>query len=261
MKALARLESFIQDLVERPAWLLTARRLHPLEMAAALTRAMEAAALPLADRVVVPDGYTLQLSPDDFAQFAGVRRTLEREFGEYIMRLAVERGLTLGGAAHVTLAEADSVRTGSIQVVTRFTEESEQPARALRRATAVRDERPEPGPTEYVLARRDAFAPAADGTAILEELDDAGNVIRRHPLPTTSLLIGRRASSGLALADPEVSRRHARIDYLAPRYYVRDLESTNGTIVNGRRVRGPHPLADGDMIELGHSRLRFRRGG
>ena len=64
MKALARLESFIQDLIERPAWLLSQRRLHPIELAQALTRALEAGALTLADRVLVPDRYTLRLSPE-----------------------------------------------------------------------------------------------------------------------------------------------------------------------------------------------------
>ncbi|MGH2603250.1 MAG: FHA domain-containing protein, partial [Dehalococcoidia bacterium] len=72
---------------------------------------------------------------------------------------------------------------------------------------------------------------------------------------------GRRSSSGLMLSDPEVSREHARVDYVPPRYFVRDLQSMNGTVVNGRQIDQPHPLTDGDLIEVGHSRLRFRVGG
>jgi hypothetical protein len=95
MKALTRLEGFIQELVERPAWLLAPRRLHPLEMAAALNRSIEADALAVVDRVVIPDRYTLYVNPEDHAQLANVLPTLTAEFGGYVRRVALERGLTL----------------------------------------------------------------------------------------------------------------------------------------------------------------------
>ena len=256
MRALARLESFIQDLVERPAWLLTQRRLHPLDMAAALTRAMEADALPLADRVLAPDGYALRLSPQDYEQFAGVRRTLEREYGEYLTRLAMERGLTLAAPATVTLAAARDLRPGSLDVATRFSEvEEPRPAPSTRDGHA---HLPAPAATQVVRAPR---PPAPASGAVLEIVDRAGAVERRHALDENGVVIGRRSSSGLSLTDPEVSRRHAQIEYRGGQYYLLDLGSMNGTLVNGRLIDEPHPLADGDTIVVGHSRLRFRRGG
>ncbi len=258
MKALARLEGFLQDLVERPAWLLTARRLHPLEMAAAITRALETAALPLADRVIVPDAYVVQLGSEDFGQFDSVRPTLERELAEYVSRLAVERGLTLNAAASVAIVEMPGVRAGTVQVRTRF---SEEPPAGREAAGTVMRRRPpaQPGLTERVAVQENGLAGA--GAATLEVIGQDGAVLRRVVLPADAVMIGRRAASGVMLADPEVSRRHARVEYIAPRYYVSDLGSTNGTFVNGRKVNGRHPLTDGDTIDVGQTRLRFRRGG
>ena len=258
MKALARLEGFLQDLVERPAWLLTARRLHPLEMAAAVTRALENAALPLADRVLVPDVYVVQLGTDDFRQFDSVRTTLEREYAEYVDRLAVERGLSLNAAASVAIVERPSVRAGVVQVTARFSEQPPQ-RRAAAGTVLRRRPPPQPGLTERVPIHENEWV--AVGAAALEVIGHDGAVLRRVDLPADAVVIGRRAASGVMLADPEVSRRHARVEYVAPRYYVSDLGSTNGTYVNGRMVNGRHPLADGDIIDVGQTRLRFRRGG
>jgi hypothetical protein len=251
MKALARLESFIQDLVERPAWLLTERRLHPIEIAAVLTRALETDALPLADRVLVPDGYALRLHRDDFAQLATARRTLEREYAEYLSRLVKERGLSLNAPIVVVMVESDSARPGSVEVTTRFSDS--QPARTVYRMQ-------EPALTTQVPARRRTPVPSRE-RAVLEMLDDGGTVVSRHVLDGDALVIGRRTSSGLALADAEVSRRHAQIDQDTAGFSLFDLDSMNGTIVNGRRVTGRHLLRDGDLIEVGHTRLRFVRGG
>ncbi|MGH2584088.1 MAG: DUF3662 domain-containing protein, partial [Dehalococcoidia bacterium] len=141
MKALARLESFIQELVERPAWFLTHRRLHPIEIAAALTRALESDALPLADRVLAPDIYTIRLHPDDYAQFMSVRQTLEQEYAGYLTRLAQERGLTMNAPVSVSIVESRSVRAGAVAVATRFSEDASPavttPGRRLSRPPAV----------------------------------------------------------------------------------------------------------------------------
>jgi hypothetical protein len=70
--------------------------------------------------------------------------------------------------------------------------------------------------------------------------------------------IGRAPGCDIVLDDRNVSRRHAEIRRRGPVVVLIDLDSTNGTIVNGRRVR-EHPLADGDRITLGNSRLTFER--
>ena len=68
-----------------------------------------------------------------------------------------------------------------------------------------------------------------------------------------------RSPGGLALGLPDawLSSRHARLRPILHRWAIEDLGSRNGTFVNGARVR-EMMLADGDVIELGHSFLVFR---
>jgi pSer/pThr/pTyr-binding forkhead associated (FHA) protein len=69
--------------------------------------------------------------------------------------------------------------------------------------------------------------------------------------------IGRDKEAQLALADPEVSRRHARFEPRDGIVFLRDLESRNGTFLNGRRVAEPIEVRVGDEIDVGTTRLRI----
>lgn len=71
--------------------------------------------------------------------------------------------------------------------------------------------------------------------------------------------IGRDPSLDLVIADDFVSTNHARITPSATGPVLEDLASTNGTVLNGKRVRGPAPLAAGDIIDLGAVRLKVSR--
>jgi hypothetical protein len=73
---------------------------------------------------------------------------------------------------------------------------------------------------------------------------------------TSELTLGRHRSCDVVLADPLVSRRHAQLRFRDGRWIVRDLTSTNGTIVNGTRV-GRSQLRPGDRLDLGGTRLRI----
>ena len=81
---------------------------------------------------------------------------------------------------------------------------------------------------------------------------------RRYPIDQPVVVLGRAPGCDVTLDDRNVSRRHAEVRRRGPVVVLVDLESTNGTIVNGRRIR-EHPLADGDHITLGNSRLTFER--
>lgn len=67
-----------------------------------------------------------------------------------------------------------------------------------------------------------------------------------------------RECDGLLLADPEVSRRHARLALEGGRLTVVDLGSTNGTTVNGALVTVATPVGVGDVVQVGATELRVR---
>ncbi|MFD3511507.1 FHA domain-containing protein [Streptomyces sp. NPDC058657] len=74
------------------------------------------------------------------------------------------------------------------------------------------------------------------------------------PLP---LRIGRELGSGLRLSHESVSRRHAELALHDGVWLLRDLGSTNGTCVNGRRITGVTVVNDGDQVSFGHMVFRL----
>jgi pSer/pThr/pTyr-binding forkhead associated (FHA) protein len=83
---------------------------------------------------------------------------------------------------------------------------------------------------------------------------------RSATLSGGSLLIGREEGD-LRIEDLLVSRRHATLTIEDEGTVVlRDLESTNGTFLNGRLLTTPMPVRDGDDIRIGAAHLRVRIG-
>lgn len=80
----------------------------------------------------------------------------------------------------------------------------------------------------------------------------------RYELGDGETLIGRNPTTDITLLDEGASREHALVLYddENARWAIEDLQSTNGTKVNGKRVRS-QPLAPGDEIQIGHTRFEF----
>ena len=84
--------------------------------------------------------------------------------------------------------------------------------------------------------------------------------IETRELTGDELLVGRSEECAVALADRAVSRRHARLVREGERWYVEDLGSRAGTLLNGRTLVGRAALAPGDRLALGSSRILFAPG-
>ena len=81
---------------------------------------------------------------------------------------------------------------------------------------------------------------------------------RRVDVPAAGLSVGREDDNDVVVSSPSASRHHARVVPAAGRWFVADLESTNGTLLNGERLRGEARwLQSGDTIVVGGEVLRF----
>ncbi|MBN2359915.1 MAG: FHA domain-containing protein [Deltaproteobacteria bacterium] len=78
------------------------------------------------------------------------------------------------------------------------------------------------------------------------------------PLFDRQVLIGRLSNSDLPLDDSSVSRLHARLFYRDGCYFIEDLGSRAGTLVNGQPISGHRVLGHGDEIQIGSVRLRYQ---
>ena len=81
---------------------------------------------------------------------------------------------------------------------------------------------------------------------------------RQFFLPATLTVIGRQLDTGICLDSPAVSRHHARIVCQDDRYFIEDLQSSNGTFVNGKRVRERLQLKEEDNVQIGPYVFSFR---
>jgi pSer/pThr/pTyr-binding forkhead associated (FHA) protein len=81
--------------------------------------------------------------------------------------------------------------------------------------------------------------------------------ITRMGVDEDSFKIGRAGDNDLSLAEPSVSAQHCVIAKVGESWILRDLDSTNGTQVNGAKVR-EWSLSPGDLIAIGSKRIIFR---
>ncbi len=84
-----------------------------------------------------------------------------------------------------------------------------------------------------------------------------GKEILRVPLKGPMMTIGRDPTCDLHLDNRALSRRHAQIEKRGAAIWVRDLESQNGTFVNGERIGAPQALNGGDRIAVGRYEVRI----
>lgn len=78
-----------------------------------------------------------------------------------------------------------------------------------------------------------------------------------HEFVGAKLTVGRLSDNDVQLDDASVSSRHAEIEDRGGRAFLYDLESTNGTFLNGEQVTGENILSEGDVIHFGNVRVVF----
>jgi hypothetical protein len=71
------------------------------------------------------------------------------------------------------------------------------------------------------------------------------------PAGSPTIRIGRGPGATLRIADASVSRRHAELRHVGDGWMVRDLNSMNGTHLNGSRITSPTPVRAGDIVQFG----------
>ena len=104
---------------------------------------------------------------------------------------------------------------------------------------------------------RDSIARAQRRQAALVVLQGAESDLGTHVLLDKPVTIGRDPKAELPLEDDGISRRHCRVFVEDTLYFVEDLGSTNGTLLNGEKLDGRKRLRAGDRIYLGACVVKF----
>jgi len=118
----------------------------------------------------------------------------------------------------------------------------------------VREQQAPPQPEQTVLSKKTSIARKRTLVGSLTPDDRPDSV---YPLLDAEYTIGRTPDNGIVVPDGSVSSKHARIERTPEGFAVEDLQSRNGTFVNGEKLEGKRLLADGDLIRLGKVMMTF----
>jgi pSer/pThr/pTyr-binding forkhead associated (FHA) protein len=114
----------------------------------------------------------------------------------------------------------------------------------------------QPAPVSQNLS---ADATMIEPKPVFVEIIPLSGVLENQRFPVgNQLRLGRDADNDLTLPDKKVSRHHAILRQQGVVYRIIDLDSGNGTFVNGKRITDPTVLRNGDIVLIGDTKLIFR---
>lgn len=114
-------------------------------------------------------------------------------------------------------------------------------------------------PTTVTERASPASATGASGQATRIVITSGPKSGLELDLPQTGLTIGRSSGSGLQIKDDYTSNNHAKIVRWREQWVVQDLDSTNGTFVEGRRISESTPVQVGSSVRIGTTTFELRR--
>jgi len=213
-------------------------RIQPVELARHLAREMRDKKTVSLSKVYVPNRYQIILGEEDWATFSAIIKDLTKELQEFAINKAKEKNYSISGLPVIEFLLDKSLKKGTFML-----ESGNVPIDTLTKnqTSALVDKTPEP-----------ATIPKACLTIDSGEYQDV--VIN---LFDRAIVIGRQKESDIMLKENNVSRRHAKIEPVGGVFFITDLDSTNGTFVNGERVQNQQ-LTSGDAIKIGTTLLQFR---
>jgi hypothetical protein len=248
-------------------------KVHPAEIAKALQREADEQRSVLGEgRVLAPNVYVVSLGRVDYDNLAEWSDQLAGELADMVAEHIDAEGFEIFDEVTVTLELDEDLPTGVFEVSSHVADPSHPHGDAVGAGPAeppgVPNGHPKLPPLPPIRGRvatdtgrqgpsivgRPGRAPAVTHVLVV---DGPGT---RHQLSTGRNVIGRGTDADIRLPDTGVSRKHVDIVLEGGVATAEDLGSTNGTLVNGRRI-SRQPLADGDVIRIGHSVLVYRQDG
>jgi hypothetical protein len=248
MSLLRNLEDKIAGLVEGTFGRVFRTQVRPVEIARKLAREMEEHKTVSVSRTYVPNEYVVWLSPEDRQRFEGVEDEVTDELSAYLLEHARREKLALVSRPQITFDTDERLRLGEFGIQARLVRPHEDPQLA-----------PSQGEEGHTMV----YTTSERLSEPLREPDPRRASARLRIGPKTELLgsqgavLGRSREADIVVDDANVSRKHVEIRPSGGSWTVRDLGSTNGVKVNGRRIQGAQSLRTGDTITLGTSDIVF----
>jgi hypothetical protein len=210
-------------------------------------------------KVYAPTLYNVLLSPEDDENLSGFAETLAGELETYLVGYARERSYTLAARPVVRFIVDPELRLGRFDIIGELLSPEELAEELGEEFEDEQDETPaapaanKVGPTTDAEAEdSDDMGAPAPGIATITVRGVDHDVVLRGD----RMVVGRLSTCEISLQDKNTSRQHAAFVKDGVGWAVEDLGSTNGTLVNGRRVDRMQ-LRDNDVIVVGITELIY----
>ncbi len=192
--------------------------IRPVELGRRVLRDMDDhRSVDVKGRRIVPNVFSIRLSARDHSAFSDIDEALNTELRETAREYARAEGYHFMGPVVVEMVVDNELKPGRFATTCRM---------------------------------KEAGGGVGAGSLVLPSGE-------RITLGQQVVTIGRLPSCTIPVDDVNVSRAHAEIRAAGSSYALVDLGSTNGTKVNGTRIQGERALADGDIVSVGSTHLRF----
>ena len=257
MSVLKSIEAKIEGLFEGVFGRAFRTHVQPVELARKLAKEMDEHRAVSVSRVYVPNEYSIYLSTADREQFSSYEGSLIGELQEYLTEHARRENYVTITPPRVVMQTDDDLAIGEFGIATRTVEPQGAAAKSA--------PPPPPAPAEsgqtMIYKPR---APVETQAVSAAELGVEREVVTltlngsEHAVSQRSVVLGRSRECDIRVDDANVSRRHAEVRQEGATYWLVDLDSTNGTELNGRRVSRAK-LTDGDTITVGGTEIVFGR--
>ena len=257
MSVLRSIEQKIEGLFEGMFGRAFRTHVQPVELARKLAKEMDEHRTISVSRVYVPNEYSVYLSEADREQFTGYEGSLIGELQDYLVEHARRESYALLTAPKVVMHTDADLSIGEFGIATRMVQPEGTRGPALDEPAA----QVEPGATMIYKAKapQPTEAVSAAELGVEEESFSLTMNGRRHAVEG-KVVLGRSKDCDVQVEDANVSRRHAELRREGSSWWLVDLDSTNGTELNGKRVQRVK-LSDGDTITLGATKLVFAKVG
>ncbi|GAB6181068.1 DUF3662 and FHA domain-containing protein [Desulfotomaculum defluvii] len=259
MRLFSGLESSLEKYIEGffKEKLSSDRLIHPTDIAKKLGRAMRDKRRISVSNVYVPNEYNVLLHPSDYLYIQPMIPLMTKELGEFLVQNAEDKKFTLVAAPLILFTESKELEQGDIIVESKFGINETSEAMYLNSSPPGNNENHEETRAYEAIsdtAPLNKSEPIYFASLVVEEGADQG---KEFLLGDNLSSIGRRDTCDIVLNDNSVSRRHAQIEKVSEGFCLIDLNSTNGTYVNGLLI-DKYELTSGDVITLGNTVLIFK---
>ena len=235
MSVLRTIEQKIEGLFEGMFGRAFRTHVQPVELARKLAKEMDEHRTISVSRVYVPNEYSVYLSEADREQFTGYEGSLIGELQDYLVEHARRESYAMLTPPTVLMKTDADLSIGEFGIATRMVQpegrrgpQVDAPAPQVEPGATMIYKAKAPQPTEARLAaelglEQESFSLKMNG--------------RSYAIEGAKAVLGRSKDCDVQVEDANVSRRHAELRREGSTWWLVDLDSTNGTELNGKRVQ------------------------